>query len=102
MIQLQIKFCQRLHKAIERRTRKTSANLSNAGFTVRDAGVDDRLNAGVDDFSKIDSARRATEIQCRQLKRVRLTKRNMPHALRIGSRVIWRATVTAIIKIPIE
>src|SRR5438309_7146878 len=55
-----------LAEAGKRRVRNARADLTDARLPMRDAGVDDRQDAGVDDLARVDARGRTAEIQRRQ------------------------------------
>ena len=52
------KLDDRLAEAFKRRRHQTCADLTDACLLMGDTGIDDRKNAGFDDFPDVDGARR--------------------------------------------
>src|SRR5712672_3198080 len=65
--------------------------LVSSTYLVRDAGVDDRQDVGVEHLAGIYAGRRASEVQWRQREGIVAPERDVGHRHRIGDRVIWRA-----------
>jgi hypothetical protein len=47
----------RLRKTVQGRARNAGADLADTGFPMGNAGINDRLNAGIDDLPDVDAGR---------------------------------------------